>query len=73
MGQFLRILIIAIVIWLAIRLVKRFLGHQRARRLDAPPRMLPCANCGVYVPETSAVSGGDQIYCSEEHRQIGPR
>jgi uncharacterized protein len=74
MGQFIRLLIIALVIWLAVRLLRRFLAAQRSGATPAyPPRMLPCAHCGVYVPESGAIRHGERAYCCEEHRQIGLR
>lgn len=74
MGQLVRFLIIAFVVWLAIRLLRRFLrslgDHDKSPA--TAPRMLPCARCGVHVPETAAFMYADRAYCSEEHRQIGP-
>jgi uncharacterized protein len=75
MGQLLRILIIVAVVWLAIHLVRRALAQRRARQDEEPagqiPRMLPCAHCGVYVPESQAVFAGGKHYCSEEHSRAG--
>jgi len=70
MGQLFRIFVIALAVWLAILLLRRAL---RSRDSRAPrgagdlPRMLPCARCGVHVPESQAVTVGGRTYCSKEH------
>jgi uncharacterized protein len=35
--------------------------------------MLPCAHCGVHVPESEGVTAQGRFYCSAAHRQAGPR
>lgn len=66
-----RLIIIAILIWLAIRAVRWAIAHY-ARLPQRPPRpkvprMLPCARCGVHVPEHEAIVRDGNVYCSEEH------
>jgi uncharacterized protein len=40
---------------------------------DAPAHpMVACAHCGLHLPETDALQGGGQRYCSEAHRALGP-
>ena len=36
-------------------------------------QMVPCAHCGLHVPESEAVRGGGSVYCCDEHRRLGPR
>lgn len=69
MGQVFRFLIIALAVWLAVLLLRRALRSDRSHRAEgsAPPKMLPCATCGVHVPETDALKRGGRSYCSEEH------
>ena len=70
MGQFLRILIILIGLWLILRLVKHFLDKHRPKAKSAPtPQddVVPCAHCGVYVPRAEAVHAHGKIYCSTAH------
>lgn len=47
-------------------------GDVRPERKDDPEveRMVTCAHCGVHLPESEAVNGGGQIYCSEAHRAL---
>ena len=48
---------------------------------SVPPRadvqeieqMVPCAHCGLHVPESEGVRGAGGFFCSEEHRRLGPR
>jgi uncharacterized protein len=52
-----------------------------SRRRDTPPDksvkfqqpMVRCAHCGVFVPEVEALGDSAELYCSELHRQAGPR
>jgi len=72
MGQLLRLLIILFGLWLVIHYVRRALKARRRTRDTEPqtrgsPRMLPCARCGVHVPESQALRSGDKIYCCPEH------
>ena len=49
------------------------LARGGARRdLPAKERMVPCARCGLYVPEGEALAREALFYCSEEHRLAGP-
>lgn len=74
MGQAFRILIIGIVIWFAVVLLRRALRSHRPEDSGTPatpPRMLPCATCGVHVPETDALTRGGRTYCCKEHLPLG--
>lgn len=77
MGYFFRLLIIALAVWLAVQLLRRALrprapdGQRRPR--EAVPRMLPCAYCGVHVPESEAVRHDGRFYCSSEHVALEER
>ena len=66
------LLMLAVVVWW-------FLGrerHQVSQRSASPPRPAPptqenmvlCAHCGVYLPQTQAVSGRGGFFCDEAHR-----
>ena len=52
----------------------RRLGHRRSRRADPPParapeRMVKCARCGIYLPESESIADGTVHYCCAEHRR----
>ncbi|MFL6621726.1 MAG: PP0621 family protein [Sulfurifustaceae bacterium] len=72
MGQLTRLLIILIALWIAWQLIRRFLrASHSSERPSTPsgqaPRMLPCARCGVHIPEPQAITVGGKAYCSKEH------
>lgn len=71
MGQIIRLLIIAIVIWIVVQLIRRvfFPPVPKSDNSGAgqTPRMLRCDRCGVHVPETHALRVAEKIYCSKEH------
>ena len=74
-GQFVRILLILLVLWLLWRWVKRALKRIRDRGQsaslstpdDTATEMAPCAYCGVHVPKQLAVNRAGKTYCSHEH------
>jgi uncharacterized protein len=65
-----RFFFIALFIWLAIVVVRRYLN--RASRLRKQPTrigtMVRCDVCGLHVPETEALKKHDKYYCSVQHR-----
>lgn len=72
MGHIIRLIIIAIVIWLVVHLIRRaFFRRQPERQSNTkpidPPRMLPCERCGVHIPENQALLLAGKAYCSTEH------
>jgi uncharacterized protein len=72
MGQFLRLVIILIGLWLVLAIIKRALASLRKPPPDKPAvaKMVACAHCGVHLPESEAIRDGDKYFCSEEHRRI---
>lgn len=67
-----RLLIFALVIWLAWRLYRiHKLKTERAReqsRIDSG-KMVQCEVCGVHLPANSAISDQDHWFCSQKHLQ----
>lgn len=47
-------------------------GERAAGALAGEP-MRRCAHCGVHIPESDAIVAGGRHYCSEAHRDAGPR
>jgi uncharacterized protein len=35
--------------------------------------MVACAHCGVHLPRGDALFAGKDVYCSDAHRDAGPR
>lgn len=53
---------------------------KRKAAAEAPPvrpaapdaeKMVNCAQCGVYLPESDSVADGGLAYCCEAHRALG--
>ena len=66
-----RLVAIALVIWIVITLWRRHVQSRRMRQSRRRPRvtaMVRCDYCGLHVPEKDAVRSGDARYCSPEHR-----
>ena len=71
------------LIWVAIIFVGLWWIRQQRSSANAPSRkkdkntssMLPCAKCGLHIPETEAVfgkllsNGNPLAYCSQQHMQ----
>lgn len=52
--------------------------HPVAQQDDAQAQdIVPCAHCGVHLPRNEALAGPEhgrgQLFCSAEHRRLGPR
>jgi len=65
-----RLIIIALVIWLVVRMVRRYLDKSTQSPIDRgtiPKKMVRCAHCGLHIPEAEAVRSDAQYYCSLEH------
>ena len=71
MGIF-RLVIIAALIWLVWRILRRTLLAP-PQQGNPPPsgnqKMVRCAECGVHTPESLAVRQNEQRFCCEDHRQ----
>lgn len=66
-----RLIIIALLIWLVWRLISSTLQTLKPRppaKNDQAPKMVRCLHCGVHVPEHDARWDQDRSFCSEEHR-----
>lgn len=42
------------------------------RQAKASEKMVSCAQCGVYLPESDGIVDGERAYCCEAHRAAGP-
>ncbi len=74
MSQLLRLLIILAGVWLVIHFVRRALSRRRRPSVpgggtESIARMLRCERCGIYVPESEAITFRGKVYCSETHRR----
>ena len=70
----LRIVLIAIAVWIIISMIRRWREQKADERMAEreTPRvgtMVQCQYCGMHVPEQEAVRDGDATYCTVEHQQ----
>ncbi len=65
----LRLVIIAVVVWFAMRVVRRLLRATSASKTEVGYRgkMVTCEICGVYLPEHDAVCAADGKYRCDKH------
>lgn len=47
-------------------------AESRPRPAKDPEKMVICAQCGVYLPESDSIADGGRAYCCEAHRAAGP-
>jgi hypothetical protein len=66
----LRLLLIAVVVWLAISVLRRILNRPKTRKIGTRygGKMVACEVCGVYLPIDDATRGPNEIYYCEKHR-----
>ena len=63
------VLIIAFVLSCVFLIRKyRAMRDQKARK-KTEPKILACADCGVYIPESEAVRYHGRVYCSSMHAE----
>ena len=69
--NFFRLLIFALAIWLAYRVIKYYWGRPKPPgsppEPTATPDMVRCAQCGLHVPKLEALRDGEQFYCGTQH------
>jgi len=75
MASLLRLVILVLLVWLAWRVIRRWLDGAAPRAStprqpspDKVARMVRCRYCDLHLPESEAVHDGRDWYCSEAHR-----
>ena len=65
----LRTLVILVAIALIVLAVRRLWQSSRptGKQPQKSAHMVKCTYCGVYVPESEALSSGNHFYCSGAH------
>jgi uncharacterized protein len=71
MGRFLFFLLLILLVYLAVKSFRRSAAGKKAK--DGGERMVHCEHCGLYLPESEAVSADGRNYCSAEHQRIAGR
>ena len=64
-----RFIIILIALAVIVMVLKRLWLTPKRKKNGriAFNRMVQCAHCGIYTPETDAILHGDKYYCSQAH------
>jgi len=73
-----RLIIFGLIFWLLYRTVQRLLNKPPSPQSQQPRKvtstdMVRCAHCGIHIPKSEALQRDGRNYCSEEHRDAGPR
>ncbi|MBK6638198.1 MAG: preprotein translocase subunit YajC [Rhodocyclaceae bacterium] len=74
MSRLLLILIFGVLVFLAIRALRRFKSYQRGDKRIGDAQedsFVACAHCGIHVPQRDAIRSGPLVFCSEAHRKLG--
>jgi uncharacterized protein len=76
MGRIVFFLLLAVVVYMVWRSMKRRGGDRGAKGQEgqqpAPQAMVSCATCGLHLPRQEALPLGDRYFCCEEHRRHPP-
>jgi uncharacterized protein len=68
-----KILIIALALWCAWRLITRqrraFTGHRAEPRDAKGELMVQCARCGLNVPKSESLAVENRYFCCAEHER----
>ena len=66
-----RLIILAVVIWLIWRMIKNYQVKQARRQKKKQvnrDKIVKCSFCSVHVPMHDAIQQQDEYFCSAEHR-----
>ena len=63
-----RLVLIIVFVLSCVFLIRKYraMRDQKARK-KTEPKILACADCGVYIPESEAVKRHGRVYCSSTH------
>ena len=67
-----RLVFIAIAVWLAIYVLRRvlhYLSPPDTPSTGAANNMVRCAECGLHLPESEAIAYQGKHFCCQEHRR----
>ena len=71
MGRLLFFLLLAFLVYLAVRGFSRPAGKKPPK--GGSERMVHCEHCGLYLPESEAIRVEGRNFCSPEHQRIAKR
>jgi uncharacterized protein len=75
MGKFLILLLVIFAVIFIARTLGAAGRREReektdVRRVGKEERVVPCAHCGIHVPESAAIEWQGKRFCSDEHRRL---
>ena len=67
----LKILLLAIIVWLLYRILQRYAGSMQPqdREASAVSTMVQCAHCGLHLPEEESLCVNGKHYCCKSHSE----
>ena len=68
-----RILIIALVVWLLLRMIQNWARRSRLNQKGNKPQIetvVRCRHCGLHIPKHEALESDNNYYCSQEHLRL---
>lgn len=65
-----RLVLIIVFVLSCVFLIRKYraMRDQKARK-KTEPKILACADCGVYIPESEAIRHHGRVYCSSVHAE----
>ena len=65
-----RLVLIIVFVLSCVFLIRKYraMRDQKARK-KTEPKILACADCGVYIPESEAIRHHGRVYCSSMHAE----
>lgn len=75
MGRLLFFVLIAVLVFWAIRSYRRGLKKRQEETQKESPSiesedMVRCTHCGVHLPKSESILSEDKFFCSDEHRRL---
>ncbi|SDQ61754.1 MULTISPECIES: PP0621 family protein [Nitrosospira] len=75
MGRLLFFVLIAVLVFWAIRSYRRGLKKRQEEAQKESPSiesedMVRCTHCGVHLPKSESILSEDKFFCSDEHRHL---
>lgn len=65
-----RLLVIALIIYLLIQIFKRWAANKKSspsEQLEEHTKMVQCKTCQLHLPEGEALQRDGEFYCSQQH------
>lgn len=68
-----RLIILLTLIVLAYLIIRNLLKRPADTASSKTAKMVKCAYCNVYLPESESISAEQQFYCCEAHRNLAEK